>query len=417
MTAEARPLLERISERTAVVGVVGLGYVGVPLARRAAEAGYEVRGIDRYMSEEQLRALEAPGIRTATAFDAVRSCDVVLICVPTPLAEGRQPDISYIKQASRDIALNLDRERLTLVVLESTTYPGTTREIVLPALEAEGLVPGMHFLLAFAPERVDPGMNPVSYRSIPRVVGGLDEESGRAAELFYSTLVDGVHRVSAPEAAEMSKLLENIFRAVNIALVNEISLLCRRMGIDVWEVVEAAATKPFGFMSFKPGPGMGGHCIPVDPFYLAWRARELGFEPAFIELAGRINREMPYQIANWVSEALDEGGTALAGARVLVLGAAYKEGISDTRESPALKIMEILEEKGCEVSYHDPYVPGVSVKGRELLSVELTSEALRSYDCILIVTAHPGVDYRAVASSGVPVVDTRNVVNRLASLS
>ncbi len=415
MTAEVRSLLERIEGRTAVVGVVGLGYVGVPLARRAAEAGYQVRGIDRYMDEAQLRALEAPGIETGADFGPVRSCDVVLICVPTPLAEGRRPDTSFVERAARDVAANLDRKGLTLVVLESTSYPGTTREIVLPALEEQGLVRGGQFLLAYAPERVDPGMNPVSYRSIPRVVGGLDEDSGRAAELFYSTLVDGVHRVGAPEAAEMSKLLENIFRAVNIALVNEMSLLCRRMGIDVWEVVEAAATKPFGFMSFKPGPGMGGHCIPVDPFYLAWRARQFDFEPAFIELAGRINREMPHQIANWVAEALEGGDTALAGARVLVLGAAYKEGISDTRESPALKIMEILEEKGCEVSYHDPYVPGVSVKGRELLSVELTPEALRSCDCILIVTAHPGVDYRAVAASGVPVVDTRNVVRGMAS--
>lgn len=404
-------LRQKISDRTALVGVVGLGYVGLPLAARAAEAGYHVRGIDKYLGPDRLAAARGPRIETSDDFAAVGECDVVLICVPTPLAAGQLPDMSYIEEATSDIASNLRAGKTTLVVLESTTYPGTTREVVLPLLEGEGLRLGEDFLLAFAPERVDPGARAEAYEAIPRVVGGLDDLSGEVAEAFYSTLIDSVHRVSGPEVAEMSKLLENIFRAVNIALVNEMSLLCRRMGIDIWQVVEAAATKPFGFMSFKPGPGMGGHCIPVDPFYLAWRAKQYDFYPEFIELAGKINRNMPFQVAEWVAEALNERDMSLRKSRVLVIGVAYKEDIADIRESPALKIIEILAGRGAEVSYHDPYVDSVEVAGRTYSSVGL-EEGLADCDCVLIATAHSGVDFDRVASSGAALVDTRNVAGR-----
>jgi UDP-N-acetyl-D-glucosamine dehydrogenase len=403
-------LEQRISDRTAVVGVVGLGYVGVPLATRAAEAGYRVKGIDKYLDGKGLEDVRAAGIDVSNDFSPVGECDVVLICVPTPLAEGQLPDMSFIREAAGDIASNIEKGKPTLVVLESTSYPGTTREVVLPILEEKGLRPGEDFHLAFAPERVDPGTSPLAYEKIPRVVGGLDEAAGRAAEAFYEALVGSVHRVSTPEVAEMSKLLENIFRAVNIALVNEMALLCRRMDIDIWEVVQAAGTKPFGFMSFKPGPGMGGHCIPVDPFYLAWRARQYDFYPEFIELAGKINRSMPYHIAEWVVDALNELGMSLSSARVLVIGVAYKENISDTRESPALKIIEILAGRGADVIYHDPFVESVTVGGQEYRSVDFDGKALEESDCILIVTAQPGIDYEAIKASGKPVVDTRNIL-------
>ncbi len=402
-------LEQKVSDRSARVGVVGLGYVGLPLARRAIEAGYPVVGIDKYLADERSAELAEAGIRVERSFDSVERCDVVLICVPTPLVDGEQPDVSYITDAAKDIAFNLNSEDM-LVVLESTSYPGTTRELLLPLLESAGKRLGRGLFLAYAPERVDPGDGRPDYADIPRVVGGLDEESGRLAAAFYRNLVKEVTLVPTPEVAEMAKLLENIFRAVNIALVNEMSLLCRRMGIDIWDVVGAAATKPFGFMSFKPGPGLGGHCIPVDPFYLAWKAKQYDFYPEFIELAGKINKSMPFHTVQWVSEALNSAGKSKKGSKILVIGVTYKEDVPDTRESPALKIIELLAQRGAEVSYHDPYVESIEIDGLEYRSVPLDPRSVGESDCVLILTAHSGIDLDLIRSAGVLVVDTRNVL-------
>ena len=395
------------------MGVIGLGYVGVPLARRAAECGYPVIGIDKYMDCERLESLRGPGIDTSSDFSALSDCDILLVCVPTPLAEGQLPDTSFIYEATAGVAESLKKGGgARLVVLESTSYPGTTREIILPVFQKQGFDIGRELLLAFAPERVDPGTGSLLYQEIPRVVGGIDAESGRVACAFYRTLVDQVSLVATPEIAEMAKLLENIFRAVNIALVNEMALLCRRMEIDIWEVVEAAATKPFGFMSFKPGPGLGGHCIPVDPFYLAWKAKKYDFYPEFIELAGKVNRGMPFHVVEWVADALNQVGKSISSSRVLVVGVAYKERVGDTRESPALKVIQLLSERGGDIIYHDPFVERIETGGREYTSNALDRDTIDGCDCILIVTAHPGIDFELIAASGVPVVDTRNVLGR-----
>lgn len=403
-------LEEKIESRTARAAVVGIGYVGEPLALRIMEAGFPVIGLDKYADSSRIGELRSLGLEVTDDFAAVAGCDIVLICVPTPLGEGQQPDTSFIEEATRAIASAFgDGEKL--VVLESTSYPGTTRELVLPRMEEKGIRLGERLCLAYSPERVDPGTGR-DYQSIPRLVGGLDDRSAKLAEAFYRNLVGEVKLVSCPEAAEMAKLLENIFRAVNIALVNELSLLCRRMGINIWEVVEAAATKPFGFMSFHPGPGMGGHCIPVDPFFLSWKAREYDFYPEFIELAGKINRNMPYEVADWISEALNGAGRSLKGARVMVLGVAYKEDVSDTRESPALKVIELLAKAGAEVHYHDPHVPYIEVGGVGYRSEDLDREAAAGFDCIAILTAHSLLDTGMFEGIDVPIVDTRNALGR-----
>ena len=404
-------LEERIRDGSARVAVIGLGYVGFPLAQRAREAGFEVVGIDKYLPDERRSDIEAIGIRIDTAFEPVRDCDIVLICVPTPLADGQQPDISFIVEAAQDVARNLGGGEV-LAVLESTSYPGTTREVLLPIFEQAGKHLGSGLYLAYAPERVDPGSNRAPFAEIPRLVGGIDEESGRLAAAFYEKLVSSVTLVPTPEVGEMAKLLENIFRAVNIALVNEMALLCRRMGIDIWAVVEAAATKPFGFMPFQPGPGLGGHCIPVDPFYLAWKAKKYDFYPEFIELAGKINKSMPFHVARWVAEALNEVGKSTRGARVLVVGVAYKEDVGDTRESPALKTIELLADQGAEVSYTDSFVERITVGGREYSSVPLDQRAVEQADCVVIMTAHSDVDLELLGSLQIPVVDTRNALRR-----
>jgi UDP-N-acetyl-D-glucosamine dehydrogenase len=401
------------------VAIVGAGYVGVPLAQVFAEAGRSVLLVDRdaervatlnrgesYIedvpSEELKRLVDAGSVRATTDYDELRDCDAILIALPTPLSKQREPDLSIVTGAVDEIARRLRPGHL--VVLESTTYPGTTREEVLPRLEATGLKVGEDFQLAFSPERVDPGREDWTTKNVPKIVGGItDACTERAAEL-YGTAVDTVHRVTSPESAELTKLLENIFRSVNIALVNELAQMCERLGIDVWEVIEAAATKPFGFMSFKPGPGLGGHCIPIDPFYLTWKAREYGFYTEFIELAGKVNENMPYHCRSLISQALNHGREkSLKGSKILVLGVAYKPGIGDMRESPALKVIELLQTAGAEVSYHDAHVPELTELG--LSSVPLETEP---YDCVAIITDHSGIDYEALVDDAAVIVDFRN---------
>jgi len=404
------------------VAIVGAGYVGVPLAQAFAEAGKTVVLVDvdarrveqlsrgeSYIEDvpsEVLKALVDGGSVSATTdYDVLSDVDTILIALPTPLSRQREPDLSILVSAAEELSTRLRPGQL--VVLESTTYPGTTREKVLPVLErGSGLTAGTDFHLAFSPERVDPGRDDWTTRNVPKVVGGIDAASTEAAAAFYAAAIETVHRVSSPEAAELTKLLENIFRSVNIALVNELAQLCERMGIDVWEVVDAAATKPFGFMSFKPGPGLGGHCIPVDPFYLTWKAREFGFYTEFIELAGKVNESMPYFCRSVVSQALNHSRErSLKGSKILVLGVAYKPDIADTRESPAVKLIALLERAGSDVSYHDPHVPSFQENGLAMSSVPLEPAA---YDCVVIVTNHSGIDYDKLVAEALLVVDLRN---------
>ena len=404
------------------VAIVGAGYVGLPLAKTFAEAGKTVVLVDvdaervaqlnrgesyiEDVSNEALERLVENGQVTATTdYDELRDADAILIALPTPLSRQREPDLAIMLSATEEIAKRLRPGHL--VVLESTTYPGTTREKLLPLLErGSGLTAGQDFHLAFSPERVDPGNSQWSTKSVTKVVGGVNETSTEAASALYSAAIDNVHPVSSPEAAELTKLLENIFRSVNIALVNELAQLCHRMDIDVWEVVEAAATKPFGFMSFKPGPGLGGHCIPIDPFYLTWKAREYGFYTEFIELAGKVNESMPYFCRSLVSQALNHARQrSLSGSRILVLGVAYKPDISDMRESPAVKLIGLLEGAGASVSYHDPYVPEFSENGIVMRSVALEPA---EYDCVVVVTDHSSVDYDRLVEEAQLVVDLRN---------
>jgi UDP-N-acetyl-D-glucosamine dehydrogenase len=400
------------------IAVIGAGYVGMPHAQTFAEAGKRVvivdvvdeivNGINRGESHiqdvpsEKLKPLvDSGGITATTDAAAVRDADAIVIAVPTPLSPQREPDTSYIERAAREIAPHLRKGHL--VVLESTTYPGTTRDVLRPILEeGSGLTAGTDFHLAFAPERVDPGREDYTTKTTPKIVGGIDEASTQAAAGFYRGALDAVHTVSTAEAAELSKLLENIFRSVNIALVNELAQLCDRMDIDVWEVVEAAATKPFGFMSFKPGPGLGGHCIPLDPYYLSWKAREFDFNTRFVELAGEINNNMPYFCRSVISQALNHGAQKpLRGSKILILGVAYKADINDVRESPAEKIVELLRTGGADVAYHDPHVPEFD----GLRSMPLEPEG---YDCVAIVTAHSSIDYGDVVRRGRVIVDFRN---------
>jgi UDP-N-acetyl-D-glucosamine dehydrogenase len=403
----------------ATVGVIGLGYVGLPLAVAFAREGCDVVGVDldarkveaigaaeSYIEDVPSEALRELGgrIEATTRYAALERAEAVLICVPTPLTRNREPDLGPLLDASRALAEVLQRDQL--VVLESTTYPGTTREHVAPLLEESGLAAGRDFHLAFSPERVDPGRTDFTLRNTPKVIGGLTEASAERAEELYGLVCDDLVRVSSPEAAELTKLLENIFRSVNIALVNELAMLTDRMGIDVWEVVEAAATKPYGFMRFEPGPGMGGHCLPVDPFYLSWRAREFDMATEFIELAGKVNQQMPYHCAAKVQRALNQAGLPVKGSRVAVLGVSYKPGVADVRESPALKIISLLRELGAEIRYHDAHVPALPDYGLMSLPLE---QALSDADLALIVTAHPGVDYELVSRRARLVVDLRGV--------
>jgi UDP-N-acetyl-D-glucosamine dehydrogenase len=403
----------------ATVGIIGLGYVGLPLAVAFAGEGCDVIAVD--VDSRKIEAIAAgdsyiedvPGellkevsgrIRATTRYAALAEADAVLICVPTPLTRNREPDLGPLIDASRALAEVLGADQL--VVLESTTYPGTTREHVAPLLEESGLAAGRDFHLAFSPERVDPGRTDFTLRTTPKVVGGLTEACAERAEALYGVVCERIVRVSSPEAAELTKLLENIFRSVNIALVNELAVLTDRMGIDVWEVVEAAATKPYGFMRFDPGPGMGGHCLPVDPFYLSWRAREFDIATEFIELAGKVNQQMPYHCVAKVQRALNGAGLPVKGARIAILGVSYKRGVGDVRESPALKIISLLAGMGADIRYHDPHVASLPELGLRSAPLE---EILGDADLVLIVTAHPEIDHDLIASRARLVVDLRGV--------
>ena len=418
-------LREKLETRAARVSIVGLGYVGLSLAVELAKAGMVVRGIDldlervsllnrgeSYLVDvpaDVLAPLVAAGRLTgSTSFDEAASADALIICVPTPLRKTKEPDISYILSALESLLPHLRAGQL--MVLESTTYPGTTEEVVLPRLEANGFVLGSDFFLAFSPERVDPGNKKFTTATIPKVVGGVTPACTRLAAALYRQVTATVFEVSSPRVAETAKLLENTFRSVNIALANELAFACRKIGVDPWEVIEAAATKPFGFMPFYPGPGIGGHCIPVDPLYLSWKVRLTGYEAQFIALADQINRAMPEHVVALVGEALNDRGRALRGASVLVMGITYKADVNDIRESPALEILEMLERKGARVSYADPFTPQLVQGGVKLIAVEPTPDAIAAADCVLILTNHSSFDYATIADRAALVVDTRNAL-------
>jgi len=409
------------------IGIVGLGYVGLPLAVAFAEVGQAVVGLDsdrrkvegirdgrshvEDVSDETLAALA--GLLQATSNPTeLAACEAVIICVPTPLTGSREPDLTYLLESATALSRILQPGQL--VVLESTTYPGTTRERLLPILEESGLAAGRDFHLAFSPERIDPGRTDYTVKTTPKLVGGLTPECAERARDLYSRVCEQVVVLSSPEAAELSKLLENIFRSVNIALVNELARLCDRLKIDVWEVIDAASTKPFGFMRFEPGPGMGGHCLPVDPFYLAFKAREHDFYPEFVELAGKINQTQPDFCVERIERALNEDAKAVNGSRILILGVSYKAGVGDIRESPALKIIRRLVDLGAEVAYHDPHVPALSEFGLESIDLE---DGLGDADLATIVTAHPGIDYAEVVAAAPRVIDFRGVTRGIESRS
>jgi len=425
------PLLELIQRREAKVGVVGMGYVGLPLAMAFAEAGFDVTGLDvdprkveslargqsyiRHIPSEPLERLVGSGKLSATTdYSKAASLDCLVICVPTPLTQAREPDMSFITSTGEALSPHVRPGQL--YVLESTTYPGTTEEVLRPLLEKGGMKAGEDFHLAYSPEREDPGNARFNTRTIPKIVGGLTPRCLEAAQSLYASALKDTVPVTSTRVAELAKLLENIFRCVNIALVNELKMLCDRMELDVWEVIQAASTKPFGFMPFFPGPGLGGHCIPIDPFYLTWKARELEFHTRFIELAGEVNTAMPYYVVQRTMEALNAQKKTLNGARLLVMGAAYKKDVDDVRESPSLRIMTLLQERGAAVDYHDPYVSHLP-KGHglkhEMDSVELTPERIQGYDGVLILTDHSGIDYEKLVEAARLVVDTRNATSKV----
>jgi UDP-N-acetyl-D-glucosamine dehydrogenase len=426
MVSKMKEIIGRYRSRQASIAIVGLGYVGLPLAVAIAEAGFHVVGIDKDegritrlkrgeslvpdLDDARLRkAIESGNLILTLDFTGVKDSDAIIICVPTPLTRHREPDTSYIVEAIESIVPYLHQEQL--VVLESTSYPGTTEELIKPRIEAQGFRIGEDIYLAFSPERIDPGNKSYDFQDVPKLVGGVTVKCTEVARALYEEVIrGGVYPVSSPKVAEMAKLLENIFRNVNIALVNELAQLCDRMDIDIWEVIEAAKTKPYGFMPFYPGPGVGGHCIPVDPFYLAWKAREYDFHTRFIELAGEINANMPAFVVSKLSRILNRHQKPLNGSKVLVLGVAYKRDVRDTRESPAIKLIALLEKEGVRVDYHDPYVPQLVVEGKLLKSVPLTQRALQSMDAVILATDHSLFDYDYIADHCTLLLDTRNAV-------
>ena len=434
MTTSSAELRAKIENKTATVGIVGMGYVGLPLAVAVFDAGFPVIGFD--VDEKKIEHLNngTPYLKhlgSNFAQDFVDSerfsgttdaaylvnADIISLCVPTPLGSHNEPDLTYVLDSTREVAKILHRGQL--VVLESTTYPGTTRDEMLPILEESGLKHGEDFFLAYSPEREDPGRKSETTQSIPKLVGGIDKSSGSLAHAFYSAVVDNAHLVSSAEVAESAKLLENIYRAVNIALVNEMKLILDKLGIDIWEVVDAAATKPFGFQPFYPGPGLGGHCIPIDPFYLTWKAQEAGMPTRFIELAGEINQKMPEIVVDRVASALNDDEKPLKNAKVLVVGIAYKPDVDDIRETPAAAIIEDLHARGASVQYHDPHIaefPEMRKYDIDLTSVALTAEALVTYDAVLIVTNHAVIDWDLIAMNAQLVIDTRNALSNCSEI-
>ena len=431
MTPQAAAL-SKINDREIRLAIIGMGYVGLPLATVFAEAGVRVVGVDvsqkrmdqlnggeSYIedvpSSQVARLVEAGLLEGTTDFGVLAEVDAVSICVPTPLSKTRDPDVSYIVSATEQIAKHLQRGQT--IVLESTTYPGTTREIILPQLEASGMTVGKDFFLAFSPERVDPGREDWTTANTPKVMGGVTPACMEVATALYSLAIETVVPVASPEAAEMVKLLENTFRAVNIGLVNEVLMMCDKLEIDAWEVIDAAATKPFGFMKFTPGPGLGGHCIPIDPLYLSWKLKMLNYNARFIELASEVNTSMPHYWVQKVQDALNDEAKSLRGSTVFVLGVAYKKDISDVRESPALDIMRLLQDKGATVEYHDPHVPSFREDGREFKSAENLEAALAKADCTIIVTDHSAYDWEQVHGAAGLLVDTRRTSKHLAGLA
>jgi UDP-N-acetyl-D-glucosamine dehydrogenase len=427
LTPATTSLVERIRSRQARVGVIGLGYVGLPLAVELAHAGFDVTGFDvdatktaqiragkSYIpdvAESDLAASVRAGKLTATSdMSRLGDMDAIDICVPTPLRKTKDPDLSYVVLAVEAVAATLKRGQL--IILESTTYPGTTEEVVQPMLEANGLKADVDFFLAFSPERVDPGNQQFTTKNIPKIVGGVGPASTEAAAELYGATVETVVRVSSTRVAEMVKLLENTFRAVNIGLVNEMALMCHKMDIGVWEVIDAAKTKPFGFMPFYPGPGLGGHCIPIDPFYLSWKARQNGFECRFIELAGQINSSMPHYVVERVADALNTVRKPINGSRVHLIGVAYKKDVNDMRESPALDILELLAKRGAVLTYSDPFVPELKHDNRTLSSIDLSKALASKPDCAVICTDHSQFDYDEIVKSGTLIVDTRNALKQ-----
>lgn len=426
-------LISLITEKRAHVGVIGLGYVGLPLLAEFGRSGFSCTGFevdekkaaqinagDSYIGDISSAVIkelvDAGRLRATTNFDYLKDCDAVIICVPTPLRKTKEPDVSYILAAAEEITKRLHRGQL--IILESTTYPGTTDEVLLPMFADTGLNLDEDFLLAFSPERVDPGNPQFQTHNIPKVVGGVTDDSTAAAAHLYAQIVDTVHAVSSARVAETAKLLENTFRAVNIGMANEMARLCYALNIDTWEVIRAAATKPFGFMPFYPGPGIGGHCIPLDPHYLSWKARQHGFDSRFISLAEEVNSRMPDHVIQLISDGLNDERKAMKGSRVLLLGVAYKQDINDVRESPALSIIDRLRSKGAEVRYHDPFVEELrfdeahtEAPGEPLRSVDLTEDEIKSADCIVIVTNHSQIDYQRITELAPLVVDTRNALN------
>jgi UDP-N-acetyl-D-glucosamine dehydrogenase len=432
LPAAAKKLARKLEDRSAVVGVIGLGYVGLPLALQFEVSGLRVIGFDvdadkirkleaglsyiNYLPPEQITAAIARGLQATTDFGRLREADAIIICVPTPLDRHREPDLSYVLNTTREIAQRLRPGQL--VSLESTTYPGTTDEQLKPLLEKAGLKVGEDVFLVFSPERQDPGNAQYGPHNIPKIVGGCTPACLQLGQQLYELAVSHVVPVSSPKVAELAKLLENIHRAVNIGLVNELKMVADRMGIDIFEVIDAAATKPFGFVPYYPGPGLGGHCIPIDPFYLTWKAREYGVHTRFIELAGEINSGMPHWVLHKMAEALNQAGKPVRGSRVLIIGIAYKKDVDDLRESPALELLDLLEERGATVDYHDPHIPSIPPirRGRyDHRSIALTADAVASYDLVLIATNHSAVDYDLIAAHAALIVDTRGQYRRLSA--
>ena len=419
-------LKNKIENREAQVGVIGLGYVGLPLAMEFVRAGFHVTGIDvdqekvkklnrgenyiQDIKDESVKnAVEMNQLSATSDFSVIQNLDAISICVPTPLNKQKNPDISFINNVMENIKDLIHHDMI--VVLESTSYPGTTRELILPVMESKGLKAGHDFYLCFSPERVDPGNEKYKTANTPKILGGITPKCGEMGELLYKTIIEQVVRVSSPETAEMVKLLENTFRAINIGLANEVAIMCEKLGINVWEVIDAAATKPFGFMKFTPGPGLGGHCIPIDPHYLSWKLKMLDYNARFIELAGEINTSMPLHMVDLVREGLNRKRKAISGSQILVIGVAYKKNVNDVRESPALDVMKLLENDGAELSFYDPYVPFVGLNGNRMMGMEtLSKETLNNSDAIVIMTDHDQIDFQFVVENGNLIIDSRNVI-------